>query len=320
MTTQIDKLEAKNQKDLRNWIEELLRTNKTESPKIFSRERHPSIVLLGLYKSSKDFKFQRRIRETIIDLFFSYHGSDLEYFHELIILIAELRLVDCYKVLISKARSREFEGKAVHGLDLHYQLLRVLYSFKNYKEQEFGKDLEMIIKENIKKDIYFSISFKANWERKNLENGLRALFELLDFIDTIPESYVDFTLTTFFRRIDSNLFCRVLNEKWSNLGIERQSKLIFLLSRVNVYITKPVQPEFLKGSMKTEDILRITWHVDRRYPPEKCFVFLSCDESYAAMREALVQSALGVMELSCDLSRNDRVLGAEEFVRCYNEW
>jgi len=314
MTEQINELKIKNQNDLRNWIEDLLRTNRTESPKIFSREEHPSIVLLGVYKASKDFKFQRRIKEIVTDLVFSCHGSDLEYFHELLILIAELRLVDCYKELISKARSGEFKGKTVHRLDLHYQLLRVLYSFKNYKEQEFGKDLEMIIKENIRRDIYFSISFWANWERTSLENGLRTLFELLDVIDTIPEPYVNFSLKTFFRQIDSDLFCKVFKERWPTLGIEMQSKLIFLLSKANVYIIKPTQHEFLEGSMK-KDILEIIWHVDERSPLEKRFVSLSCDESPAVMRKALAQSTLGVMKLSCDLSKSNRVLGAEKSVK-----
>ena len=316
MIEQIRELEAKNQNGLRNWIEDLLRTNRTESPKIFSREEHPSIVLLGLYKASKDLTFQRRIREIVTDLFFSYHTLDLEYFHELIILIAELRLVDCYKELISKARSGEFKGETVHGLDLHYQLLRVLYSFKNYREQDFGKDLEMIIKDNIKKDIYFSISFRANWERTSLENGLRALFELLDVIDTIPEPYVNFTLKSFFRKIDSDLFCKTFKERWPSLGINRQSKLIFLLSKVNVYIIKPTQHEFLEGSMK-KDILGVIWHVDERYPPEKSFVSLSCDESSVVMREALAQSTLGAMKLSCDFSRGNRVLGIKEFVKVF---
>jgi hypothetical protein len=318
MIEQLNELKAKNQNDFRNWIEDLLRTNKTESPKIFSREEHPSIVLLGLYKAGRDLKFQRRIREIVTDLFFSYHDSDLEYFHELIILIAELRLVDCYKELISKTRSGEFKGEIVHGLDLHYQLLRVLYSFKNYREQDFGKDLEMIIKDNIKRDIYFSISFRANWERTSLENGVKALFELLDVIDTIPEPFVDFTLKTFFRKIDSDLFCKTLKERWPGLGIKRQSTLIFLLSRINVCIMKPTQYEFLEGSMK-KDILVVKWHVDERYPPETSLVYLSCDEDSAAMREALAQSHLEAMKLSCDFSRNNRVVGTKGLVRCYGE-
>jgi hypothetical protein len=227
--------------------------------------------------------------------------------------------VDCYKELISKARSGELKGKTVGGLDLHYQLLRVLYSFKNYKDQDFGKDLEMIIKKNIKKDIYFSISFRANWERTSLENGLAVLFELLDVIDTIPEPYVNFTLKTFFRKIDSDLFCKTFKERWPNLGVEKQSRLIFLLSRVGVYIMKPIQPEFLEGSIRTIDILRIIWNVDERYPVEKRLVPLFCDESSAAMREALLQSTLGAMRLSCDFSRNNRVVGSGEFVRGYNE-
>lgn len=317
MTEQINELKVKNRIDLQNWIEDLLRTNRTESPSIISREEHPSIVLLGLYKASGDFKFQRRIREIVTDLFFSRNDSDLEYFHELIILIAELRLLDCYKELISKASSGEFKGKTVHGLDLHYQLLRVLYSFKNYKEQDFGKDLEMIIKQNIKKDIYFSISFRANWERTNFENGLRVLFELLDVIDTIPESYVNFTLKTFFRKIDSDLFCKTLKERWPSLGIKRQSRLIFLLSRVDIYIIKPEQHAFLEGSMKTNDILAVLWNVDGRYPFDTCLVFLSCDESSSAMKEALTQSTLGAMKLICDFSRSDKVLGIEKYVKVF---
>ena len=123
--------------------------------------------------------------------------------------------------------------------------------------------------------------------------------------------------TYIFGKIDSDLFCKTFKEKWPNLGVERQSRLIFLLSRVGVYIMKPVQPDFLEGSMITTDILRIIWNVDERYQVEKRLVPLFCDESSAAMREALLQSALGAMKLSCDFSRNNRVVGAGEFVRGY---
>lgn len=314
MIEQINELKAKNQKDLRNWIEYLLRTNETESPRIISREEYPSMVLLEVYESSGDDpKFQQRVREAVTDLVFSYSHADLEYFHELVILIAELRLVDCYKELVSKARSGEFKGEKVHGMDLHYQLLRVLYSFKNYKEEEFGKDLEILIKENIRDNIYFSISFRANWERKGPENGLRTLFELLDVIDAIPESYVNFTLRNFFRRIDSDreLFFRILKQKWPTLGTKEQCRLIFLLSKTNVYILKPTS-EILEGLRESKDVLVVVWNVNENFPPERWLLSLPCDDSSVDMRTALEQAYLSNMLLSSEASSENRILFNKE--------
>lgn len=220
---------------LKEWIYDFLFYCETLNISIPPKGTSPSLVFVGIYKrASRGLK--KRIEESIRELIVEWDvdSGSTEFFFELLVLVAELRLISVYNVLLEYAKKEGglLKGKKAYGIDLHLVLLRTLVSFPT------DADIEMIAKRDINHHFYTELAFEKLWQSKDgFSKGINNLRILFEVYDEHPEIDIEFALEGFFLALGPGNFCELLQEMLDSVGLKYQKMFLITCRDVGVRIS-----------------------------------------------------------------------------------
>ncbi|MGD2251170.1 MAG: hypothetical protein PVF58_22455 [Candidatus Methanofastidiosia archaeon] len=176
----LEYLESLSDKDLVSWIRKFLAENCSHPLSIQSKNTYKSTILLQFYFMSTNSSFRRQFEKVIYGLIDSWRVSidsscqepidSPDYFAELLAIAGRIRVNNTYSRLLALAKNGELKKKEGLGVNLHYQLLRVLFGFGM---DDIRQDLEFIIDRDIEDPRYTALCFRRSWElefKKGIEN------------------------------------------------------------------------------------------------------------------------------------------------------
>jgi hypothetical protein len=180
MEKKLEYLEGLSREELTIWMKRYLAENRTYPLSISHRDTYRSSILLQFYFISADSEFRRRFEQAVASQVNSWRPSadsswqeptdSPDYFIEILNIAGRIRISDTYSRLLVLAKTGELKKKVAFGIDLHYQLLRVLFGFGMDTNRN---DLELLIERDIEDPRYSALCYRRSWElefRKGIEN------------------------------------------------------------------------------------------------------------------------------------------------------
>ncbi|KYK35265.1 MAG: hypothetical protein AYK18_13165 [Theionarchaea archaeon DG-70] len=208
----LEYIEGLSDQELTNWVRRFLAENRSHPLSIPSKDTYKSTILLQFYFMSTNSDFRRRFERASLDLVNSWRASadpswqepadSLDYFAELLAIVGRIRISDTYSRLLVLAKSEELKKKVGLGVDLHSQLLRVLFGFGM---DENRQDLEYIIDRDIEDLHYTALCFRRSWEL-DFQKGIENLPILLEYYHRDHSIDAEGTLNRFIRRLGQKGF------------------------------------------------------------------------------------------------------------------
>lgn len=170
-------LEKLSEQKLTDWVKGVLAENHFEPLHLSGKNTYNSTLLLQYYFLSSNNDFKKRFEKTILKLVNSWREStdSLDYLAEILAIAARIRIDDTYSRLLVLAKKGSLKGRTGLGVDLHCQILRVLFGFGM---DENRGDLELIIDRDIEDPRYAPLCFRRSWElefRRGIDNLPRLL-------------------------------------------------------------------------------------------------------------------------------------------------
>jgi hypothetical protein len=204
-------LENQSLDELQGWLGRFLETGASEPLFISSKDIYRSQIVYQYHRGSDDPEFKKRLKQAIANLLIDWRldvGS-IEQAVELVTLVGRLRVTKAFGRVLAMAKGGMLKGKIGTGVDLHYQILRVLAGF------QLDFDARAIARRDMSDPRYAAICFYAVWQRK--EGGFK---EAVDFVPRLLERFqIDPTVNIHY----------TLREYLGSLGIDNFRNLFNLI-------------------------------------------------------------------------------------------
>ena len=201
---ELEYLEDLSEQELVEWIRGFLAEDRSEPLYLAGRDTYNSTILLQYYYQSSNSGFRRRFERSILKLVDSWREciDSLDYFAEILAIAGRIRIDDTYSRLLVLAKNESLKGQMGLGVDLHNQILRVLFGFSMDRNRE---DLEFIINRDIEDTQYAPLCFRRSWELE-FRNGINNLPLLLKSFHKDRSIDVEGALDRFLKKLGKNGF------------------------------------------------------------------------------------------------------------------
>lgn len=201
---ELEYLENLLEQELVEWIRGFLAENRSEPLYLAGRDTYNSTILLQYYYQSSNSSFRRRFERSILKLADSWRESidPLDYFAEILAVAGRIRIDDTYSRLLVLVKNENLKGQMGLGVDLHGQILRVLFGFSIDRNRE---DLEFIINRDIEDTRYAPLCFRRSWEL-DFRNGINNLPLLLRSFHKDKSIDIEGALERFLKKLGKNGF------------------------------------------------------------------------------------------------------------------
>lgn len=236
---------------LKGWIFEFLFYGETLNISIPPKGTSPSLVLIGIYKRASS-NIQKRIEESVRELILEWdvNSGSPEFFNELLVLVAELKLYSVYNTLLEYAKKEGgvLKGKHANGIDLHLVLLRTLFSFPS------NPDIEIIAKRDINHYLYTELAFEKLWQSKDgFSKGINDLRILFKVYEEYQEIDIEFALEGFFIALGPDNFVELLQDMLHSVSIRYQKTFLSICKDVGIIMSNLL----IKKGWESEEVIRL---------------------------------------------------------------